>query len=113
MPRGPAPSWTAAAPHTHEARPYVESAFKHGYELEFTWAGIATRERAVLCKRGLHNAARLHKPQVSLSGEIEPDGNGGWRIKFKLHDKRIARAYIRTKHGPDRNAWPYNPRASA
>lgn len=111
MPRGPAPSWTAAAPHTVEARPYVEAAFKIGYDIELTWAGIATRDRAIQLKRGLHNAARLHKPQVSLSGDIEPDGKGQWRIKFKLHDKKAARAYIVNKHGSNKSAWPYNPRA--
>lgn len=114
MPRGPAPSWTAAAPHTIRARPYVERTFKlFGYEAEVTWAGLATRDEAVQCKRGLHNAARLHKPAVSISGEIEPDGNGQWRIKFTLHNKKAARAYIVNKHGPDRSAWPYNPRAGA
>jgi hypothetical protein len=113
MPRGPAPSWTAAAPHTIEARPKVEAAVKIGYDVELTWAGIPTRDRAVQCKRGLHNAARLHKPQVSLSGQIEPDGNGAWRIRFKVHDKRKARAFIVAKHGTDRAAWPYNPRAGS
>jgi hypothetical protein len=112
MPRGPAPPWGAAAPHTVEAIPYVNAAFEHfGYEQECTWPDIASREQANQLKRGLHNAARLHKPQVSVSTEVEPASNGQWRIRFVLHHKRIARAYIVTKHGPDRAAWPYNPRA--
>lgn len=113
MPRGPAPSWTTAAKHTRWARRYVEAAFKIGYENEMTVAGIVSRDRATMCKRGLHNAARLHKPQVSVSTEVEPDGKGQWRIRFTLHDKKVARAFIVNKHGPDRSAWPYNPRAGA
>jgi len=114
MPRGPAPSWTNAAEHTKWARRYVEAAFRQlGYGAQMTIPGIPNRDRAVLCRRGLHNAARLHKPQLSVSTEIEPDGNGAWRIKFVLHDKKAARAYIVQKHGPDRQRWPYNPRAGS
>lgn len=112
MPRGPAPAWTKAAPHTEEARPYVHAAYLQGLETEVHWTGIATKERAMMLRRGLFNASRLHRPQVSVSAAIEKDGSG-WKIRFTLHDKRVAKAYIVNKHGSDRSQWPYNPRGRA
>jgi len=110
MPRGPAPAWNQKAPHTAEAAPYVAAAYGAGFELELTWAGIASHERARTLKNGLHNAARLHKPIVSVSTVIEQDGDT-WRIRFTLHDKKVARAHVVSKYGTDRTAWPYDMRA--
>jgi hypothetical protein len=110
MPRGPAPTWKAPAPHTQQATPYIAAAFKVGYEVELSWTGIDTKERALTCKKGLFNAARLHSPQVSVSVNMERAGSG-WVLKFTLHDKRVARAHIVAKHGSDRTQWPYNARA--
>ena len=110
MPRGPAPMWTSAAPHTQEAQPMVEAAFRIGYEHPVIWNGIASRDRATQLKRGLFNAARRHKPPVSVSCDIEPEPGGTFRITFVLHDKKVGRAYIVTKHGPNRSAWPYDTR---
>lgn len=109
MPRGPAPGWKAPAPHTVEAQPYIAAAQKIGFETELHWNGLASRERAAECKRGLFNAARL--AGVSVSTETETESGGTFRIKFKIHDKKVARAYIVQKHGSDRSRWPYNARA--
>ena len=110
MPRGPSPMWTSAAPHTAEAAPYVHAAFQLGFEQPVVWAGIPSRDRASLMKKGLFNAARRHKPSVSVSADIEPEPGGTFRITFVLHDKKVGRAYIVTKHGPNRSAWPYDTR---
>jgi hypothetical protein len=108
--RGPAPAWHQKAAHTTEAQPYIEAAYQIGYEQEMTWAGIATHERARTLKNGLFNAARLHKPIVAVSVEIEKNGRT-WQLKFKLHDKRVARAHVVNTYGADRTAWPYDMRA--
>jgi hypothetical protein len=110
MPRGPAPAWTACAPHTLEAKPYIEAAARLGYDIELTWSGIPTRERAREMRKGLYNAAKLHRPAVSVASEIEPGSNGTWSIRFKVLDKKAARAYIVATYGPDRTQWPYNAR---
>lgn len=110
MPRGPAPAWNQRAPHTVEAAPMVDAACKLGFEVELRWAGIETHERARTLKNGLFNAAKLHKPPVSVSCEIVQEGKT-WTIKFKLHDKRTGRAHVVSKHGTDRTQWPYDPRA--
>jgi hypothetical protein len=110
MPRGPAPAWHQKAPHTVEAAPYIAAAFRGGYEVEFTWSGIATHERARTLKNGLFNAARLHKPVVAVSVEIVQAGRA-WQLKFKLHDKRVARAHVVNTYGTDRTQWPYDMRA--
>ena len=108
MPRGPAPGWKQPAEHTREAQPYIAAAVKVGYEVPLTWHGIASKERAQQCRRGLFNAARLQG--VSLSSDIEAAG-GQWRIVFVIHNKKVGRAYIVAKHGKDRTQWPYNSRA--
>lgn len=110
MPRGPSPAWTARAPHTSEAMPYIAAAFQVGYDTELVWNGIETKTRAADLKRGLFNAARGHKPEVSVHAEIEPASNGDWQIRFAVHDKKAARAYVVAKHGADRKQWPYNAR---
>ena len=110
MPRGEAPLWKQPAEHTAEAAPHVHAAYLRGFELEHVLGPIESRERAATVKRGLFNAARRHDPPVSVSTKIEPAGPGQFQIRFTLHDKRVAKAYIVGKHGTDRNAWPYNPR---
>jgi hypothetical protein len=110
MPRGPAPAWHQRAPHTVEAAPYIAAAFRGGYEIAFTWSGISTHAEARTKKNGLHNAARLHTPSVAVSCVIEQNGRT-WQIRFTLHDKRVARAYVVNTYGTDRTQWPYDMRA--
>jgi hypothetical protein len=111
MPRGPAPAWRQCAPHSIEARPYIDAAFARGYEQELIWAGIESRERAVNCRRGLFNCARTHKPVVAVSADVESAGGGLWQVRFVLHDKKVARAYVTAKYGENRAGWPYDLRA--
>jgi hypothetical protein len=110
MPRGPAPAWHQKAPHTVEAAPYIAAAFQVGFEQEMCWTGIPTHERARTLKNGLFNAARLHKPVVAVSVDIVQAGRT-WQLKFKIHDKRVARAYVVNTYGPDRENWAYDMRA--
>ena len=110
MPRGPAPHWHKKMPHTVEAEPMIHAAYQLGFEKELRWTGIETRERARQLKNGLFNAARLHKPAVAVSYSIEQDGRT-WTIKFRLHDKRNARAFVVNTYGTDRRQWPYDMRA--
>jgi hypothetical protein len=109
MPRGPAPAWHQKAAHTVEAERYVAAAFRVGYEQEMRWTGIPARERARTLKNGLFNAARLHKPPVSVSYEIVQEGRT-WTIRFTLHDKKIGRAHVVGSYGTDRRQWPYDTR---
>jgi hypothetical protein len=107
MPRGPAPMWTAKAAHTQEHIPIVAAALAHGYEIECKLGPYGSADDAALAKRGLFNAAKHHKCAVSVRTQ---HGNGVYYLYFTLHDKSVARAYVRGKYGEDRSLWPYNPR---
>ncbi len=107
MPRGPQPHWTRSAEHTERMRPFVESLLaQHGYETEAVIA-CDNADEATQARRGIFNAARQCK--VSASVNVEPSGSK-WLVKFTLHDKAAARAYIVGKHGSNRADWPYDPR---
>jgi len=97
-------------PHTAEAAPIVgTAAAKVGFETPVTWGGAASREQVLRRKQGLFNAAR--RAGVSLSIDDITKSGTEWKITFRLHDKRIGRAYVVTRHGSDRTQWPYNARA--
>jgi len=108
--RGPPPAWRQSAPHSIEARPYIDAAYQVGFEKELLWTGIESKERADSLKRGLFNSARTHQPIVAVSAAVESAGAGQWQIRFQIHDKRNARAYVVAKYGPDRAGWPYDMR---
>jgi hypothetical protein len=114
MPKGPPPAWRARAGHTVEMLPVVAAALAQlGHEVEATYSGIASRERALDLRRGIFNSARGLGVSVNADAEPDPKNRGQWRIRFTLHDKRTGRAHVLATHGTDRTAWPYDTRAKA
>jgi hypothetical protein len=114
MPRGAPPMWKQKAPHTIEMWNHIPASVnaapmdETGAYGELLVAGITTMERAVTVKRGLFNAAK-HQG-YSMSAEIESLTDGKFRVRFKVIDKKRARAYLIATKGKDRSQWAYDPR---
>ena len=121
MPRGPAPAWRARKqPVTDD---YLLAAItqaggpgRHdasGLYGTLVIRGFADRDEAAEYDRSLFRCAlwltRNRGADISVSTKTERDGNG-YLIRFSVHSKTHARAYIMAKHGSDRNKWPYDPR---
>jgi hypothetical protein len=94
--------------------PYMAASVNHGAMDETTGrytelvvTGVKDRERAETIRRGLFNAACHHK--VSVTVKIESTGRE-YRVRFTAINKAHAKRYILNKYGPDRSAWPYDPR---
>lgn len=87
-------------------------------------------------RRGLYRSARYYcscgEPQctrkhdnktgcpdggqrITFRGEVTArtgeDDRKHYYVEFRLHDKREAWRSMIVKYGPDRSAWPYDPRA--
>lgn len=60
-------------------------------------------------RRGLFNAAG--HLGVSLHCDIKKQSDGNFTLIYAVHKKNAGRKHVLTKHGTDRGAWPYNPRA--
>lgn len=121
MPRGPAPAWRARKPPITDD--YLLAAVtqaggpgKHdasGLYSVLVIRGFRDRDEAKEWDRSLYRCAlwltRNRGADISVSTKVERDGDG-WQIRFSVHSKTHARAYIMAKHGTDRNKWPYDPR---
>ena len=77
-------------------------------EDEINGQAIRDAEVARELKAALYRAAR--RQNVSLAATVERRADGTYQVRFKAIDKAAGRAYIISKHGPDRANWPYNPR---
>jgi hypothetical protein len=80
-------------PRDETYHPHVEAALAQGYEIPVFWKGIETYDRALEIKRGLYNAARHLK--VSIHVEMLDAKDGTITVKYTLHDRATARAYIK------------------
>lgn len=120
MPKGPSRPWRKLAPHTEECIPFFRAALQAGFGKNTEIKGIKSAERAHDLRRGIYNAASLHKvsaeagraEQFATGDEmgVHQNTDGTFTLKFRLHDKHKARARHVEKYGTDRTLWPYNPR---
>lgn len=114
MPRGPNRPWKAyKAPNTNEhIMASVAGGFadeERGFYRELLYTGCETQERAQEIKQSLFRCAR--RLGYSLTATIEAGPGGTFDVRFRAIDKAKARAYMVARYGPDRQNWPYNPRA--
>lgn len=121
MPRGPAPAWRARKEPITDS--YLLAAIaqaggpgKHdasGHYATLVIRGFADRDEAREYDLSLYRCAlwltRNRDADISVSTKVERD-SGGYLIRFSVHSKTHARAYIMAKHGTDRSKWPYDPR---
>jgi hypothetical protein len=87
-----------AAGHSPEGHRYAE----------LVYGGCATEERAREIKSALYRAAgrlgvSLPAPKIVRNGQE-------WDVHYRAACKECARLWVVARYGPDRQAWPYNPR---
>lgn len=120
MPKGPPPSWTRRDCRFDHL---VLAALGQGYGKVLVYDGIESEERAHDIRRGIYRCAK-HRGVSADAGRsvmVTSDDEMGVRravggtfsLRFRLFDKRHARKAHLERHGPDRQAWPYNPRRPA
>jgi hypothetical protein len=122
MPRGPAPQWRARKEPV--ADDYLMASVNQaggqgshhpetGFYAELILRGLADRAEAEEWRRALHRAARYLDKwgicPIGVTAKIERAG-GGYLVRFKAVDKKIAQGYVVRVYGPDPSAWPYHAR---
>jgi hypothetical protein len=122
MPRGPAPAWRLRKEPI--ADDYLLAAInqaggpgKHdpatGLYATLVIKGFKDRDEAKEWDLSLYRCAlwltRNRGADISVSTKIERNGDT-YSVRFSVHSKTHARAYILAKHGGDRSKVPYYPR---
>lgn len=100
----------------------VVAAMNKGYGVTLVYSGIETEERAHDIRRGIYRCAK-HRgvsadagPSRLVTGDdmgVRKTTTGTFTLKFRLWDKKTARASHIKRNGADRQQWAYNPRRSA
>ena len=99
----------------------VVAAINSGFGRELVMSGIESYERADTIRKGIYRCARHRKvsaeagPSRLVTGDdmgIRKQG-GTYTLRFKIHNKRQARARHLQRYGSDRANWPYDPRRKA
>lgn len=79
-----------------------------GHYPQLIYAGITSKERAQEIKRALYRSGK--HVGVSVHAEIECPVPGKYQVRYRAINKAHARKFILERYGPDRSAWPYDPR---
>lgn len=118
MPRGPAPSWRARKEPLLDAEilASVAAGSAGGHEHgpgngrfgELVYTGCQNKDQAQDIKRALFRAAKRQGVSLTLA-RIERRGRG-YVVRFAAGCKTCGQQYVVSRYGPDRSAWPYNPR---
>jgi hypothetical protein len=74
------------------------------------YIGCETRERALEVRRMLYRSAGHFK--VSLHAPVVQAPDGTYQITFTVYTKSAGRKSVLERYGPDRSAWPFDPRAT-
>ena len=100
----------------------VTAALKQGFGKPLVLRGIETWDRANEVRKGIYRCARHRRvsAEAGPSRVVTEPGQMGihktgktFELRFQLHSKRNGRAHLLDTHGPDRAAWPYDPRRKA
>jgi hypothetical protein len=101
----------------------VKAAVDAGWGQVLVYQGIETIERAQEIRRGIYRCAKhrnisAEAGTVALAAEEEQMGlhrtrDGTYTIKYRVWTKAQARKAHLARFGPDRSAWPYDPRRPA
>ena len=105
MPRGPTRPWRALKPPLLDE--HIKAAQANG---ELLHDDISNAEEALEIKRALFRAASRAKCSVHAEIEEDTEHPGKYRVRFGIHDKADARAYVIARYGTDRSQWPYDPK---
>lgn len=117
MPKGSPPRWNRRdCSFDH----LVQAAVDAGWGQVMVYRGIETIERAQSIRRGVYRCARHREitadaGTVALAGDDESMGlrrekDGTYTLKYRVWTKSQARKAHLARFGPDRSAWPYDPR---
>jgi hypothetical protein len=118
--KGPPPGWRARdCTWDH----LVVAVIRAGPGEELVYYGIADADRALEIKRGIYRCGNHRKVSVQVSWPFNgvmtsrsdhwpPDRVGGaFQLTITMWVKARGRKHVVDTHGPDRQQWPYNPRA--
>jgi hypothetical protein len=100
------------APHLQAAIDLCPMNPDDGKYTTLIYSGIEDKDRAILIRRNLYNAARRMQYSLASNIELVPGQDGQpdtWKVTFTPIDKATARAYVVKKYGTDRSNWPYQP----
>jgi hypothetical protein len=119
VPKGPPPSWSRRDCSMDHL---VAAAIAQGPGEVLRYTGIETAERAHEIRRGIYRCAKHRRVSASAgpSGRTVGEGEmgvhrarGGYELWFTVNTKRSARKAHLARYGPDRSAWPYDPKRGA
>lgn len=96
----------------------VAAALTKGYGTVLIYSGIPTLDRGHEIRRGIYRCARHRQvsadagPSQLVAGDDMGLRAAGaeYELRFRLWTKSGGRARVLARHGPDRAAWPYDPR---
>lgn len=120
MPKSKPPGWSARRDCRFD--PLVQAAVAAGLGVIAVYGGCDSEERAHEVRRGIYRCAnhRGLSVEAGKSTPAEPGdmgvhktAGGTWEVRFRLYDKRKARARMIERYGTDRSKWPYDPRRPA
>lgn len=120
MAKGPPPDWRRR---NCQFDHLVGAAADAGYGQVLIYRGVETIERAQEIRRGIYRCAR-HREIAAEAGTaalasddqvmgISRERDGTYTIRFRVWTKTQARKAHLARYGPDRSAWPYDPRRPA
>jgi hypothetical protein len=120
VPKGPPPAWSRRDCRFDHL---VTAALDKGFGVVLVYSGIETEERAHDVRRGIYRCAKHRGVSADAGRRImaagsDPTGvsraaDGTFTLRFRIWDKRAARASHIKRNGTDRGQWAYNPRGKA
>lgn len=121
MGKGPPPGWSRRDCRFDHL---VTAAMERGFGITLVYSGIDDEQRAHDIRRGIYRCSK-HRgvsadagPARVISGADDEMGvrrnrDGTFTLRYRIWKKSDARKRHLQRHGPDRAAWPYNPRRRA
>lgn len=120
MPKGPPPQWNRRdCTFDH----LVQAGVDAGYGQVLVYRGIEDIERAQAIRRGVYRCAR-HREISAEAGTValmddgdmmglHRESDGTYTLKYRVWSKSQAKKAHLARYGPDRSAWPWDPRRPA
>jgi hypothetical protein len=84
---------------------------EEGHYAMVVYAGCADRARAQEIKTALYRSARHLGYSLAASIVKAPGPPVTYQVHYKAIDKTFAKKYVLARYGPDKENWPWNPRA--
>jgi hypothetical protein len=120
MTKGPPPLWNRRDCRFDHL---VAAAVDRGYGVVLVYRGMPDVDRAQDVRRGIYRCARHRNISAEAGGVALAEGpeamgitrerDGTYTLRFRVWSKTQGRRSHLERHGPDRGAWPYDPRRPA